>query len=109
MFCSQFGIDANLLGYVIDETDICKLGSLKSKFGGIFILKWLFVLLNVENSFELLDTLRFEIIFPSILWIFSLMVDGTPGSKGNCSNIELVNLMFIEFNSLQFNLKYVGF
>ncbi len=37
------------------------------------------------------------------------MVDGTPGSKGNCSNTELVNLMFIEFNSLQFNLKYVGF
>ena len=67
LFCSKLGIDANLLGYVIDETDICKLGSLKSKVGGIFILKWLFVLLNVENSYELLDTLRFEIIFPSIL------------------------------------------
>jgi hypothetical protein len=67
LFCSKFGIDANLLGYVIDETDMCKLGSLKSKFNGIFILKWLFVSLNVENSFELLDTLRFEIILPSIL------------------------------------------
>ena len=86
-----------------------KLVSLKSKFGGIFILKLLFVLLNVRNCFELLDTLRFEIILPFILWNFSFMVDGTPGSKGNFSNIEFINLMFIEFNSLQFNLKYVGF
>ena len=109
LFFSKFDRDTNLLGYVIDDTHICKLGSLKFKFGGILILKWLFVLSNVENSFELLDTFKFDITLLSMALIFSLIVDGTPGSNGNGSNTEFVNWMLIDLSSWCLNLKYIGF
>ena len=67
------------------------------------------MLSNVEHSFELLDTFKFDITLLSMALIFSLIVDGTPGSNGNGSNTEFVNWMLIDLSSWCLNLKYIGF
>ena len=38
LFCLKFGRYTNLSGYAIDDKHICKFGSLKFDYGGIFLL-----------------------------------------------------------------------